>query len=491
MKKKLLFVVVTVLALASCSSDETVAVKQDSPISFRPFIEGVTRTANGAGLKSSWETGDILHVYADFHDNSAGTDTKYFQADFTKQASGGFTSANNYYWPTFDTGDKITFTAFWGADQKTSGSSGYQYELASKFTVDNTVANQKDLLIAKKAETAKVAPVVLNFRHMLSQVVVKVRNTEANMKITITGVRIGYAAKTGSFKYTGDVTDARTNSDETIGSATLIARTNWTIDDADKATAASDFRFDQDVTLTLTGSTAAQNLTGFKPYIMMPQQLTLASAYSIAENPGAVTTVTDPKLTGAYIALKMAIVDNTTAAPILAEQWCYWPIGTEWKPGYKYTYTIDAGQGGYQPTDQNDDKTTLDPVFDNSAYIWFSPACTIDYWVDAKYGISMPVARSASYAFGTDQAIPLDAGANGPYDILITGLTVGHTISAAGTNNFTASPTVTPTTVADDGEVHITGTLTANTTAVASSVITITDETSSTSMTITITQDAP
>lgn len=499
MKKKLLFVAMTVLALASCSSDETVAVKQDSPISFRPFIEGVTRTANGPGLKETpWETGDKLYVYADFDG------AKLFQDEFVKEATGGFNSTAKHYWPSgISSTKKVTFTAFWGAAQKTWATSNDENQLNAKYTVDNDVTKHMDLLIAKKEVSAKPAGgVELNFRHMLSQIAVKVRNTEANMKITVTGVRIGYAAKAGTFTYSGGVTDTKTVDDKNSGTATLVPRANWTIAAGDDATATSDFRFDQDVTLTLTGSTFASDFTnGFTPYIMMPQQLTAASAYSANEDPGAVTSATDPTLTGAYIALKMAIEDKTTAAPILAEQWCYWPIGTEWKPGYKYTYTIDAGEGGYQPTDQNDDKTTLDPVFDNSAYIWFSPDCTIDVWVaDYAYVPEVPaVARDAEFDFVKDvtENISLPAGANGTYTIKIN-LASGPILTATADNNFTITSVGNQLVDDTHGQYTLEGTLDGNlvgskisTIIITSDKGTSTDPSDDETMTIKITQAAP
>ena len=495
MKKKLLFVAVTVLALASCSSDETVAVKQESPISFRPFVEGVTRTANGAGLKTAWETGDKLYVYAAYNGG------KLFQDQFVKEATGGFNSTAKHYWPTdMSASKKVTFTAFWGAAQKTWSASNDENQLNAKYTVDNDVTKHMDLLIAKKEVGTKPTAgtgVELNFRHMLSQIAVKVRNTEANMKITVTGVRIGYVAKDGTFIYTGGVTDTETQDGTNSGGATLVARTNWTIAGGDAATDAAGFRFDQNVTATvLTGSTAATNLTDFKSYIMMPQELNAADDYSARATNGSVTA--DPTLNGAYIALKMTIEGydpaansgaGATTGTLVAEQWCYWPIGTEWKPGYKYTYTIDAGQGGYQPTDQNN-TVGLDPIFGGDAYIWFSPDCTIDYWVDANYVVSMPVARTESYAFanGTTETINLGAGENGDYTFEITDLAAGYNVTAAATNNFTASPTVTDN---GNGKVTITGTLLPNGSTSVTSAITITDTNASQSMTINIVQAAP
>ena len=120
MKKNLLILAVAGLALASCSNDETVAVNQNdsNEISFRTLVDGTTRTAGPKAGGTNFVVGDVINVYADWYDASATSHSKYFQADFTKQSTGGFTSSNKYYWPTFDTGDKLTFTAIYGATQK-------------------------------------------------------------------------------------------------------------------------------------------------------------------------------------------------------------------------------------------------------------------------------------------------------------------------------------------------------------------------------------
>ena len=132
----------------------------------------------------------------------------------------------------------------------------------------------------------------------------------------------------------------------------------------------------------------------------------------------------------------------------------------------------------------------MDPIFGGDAYIWFSPDCTIDYWVDANYVVSMPVARTESYAFanGTTETINLGAGENGDYTFEITDLAAGYNVTAAATNNFTASPTVTDN---GNGKVTITGTLLPNGSTSVTSAITITDTNASQSMTINIVQAAP
>ena len=500
MRRKLFLLAVAAAALASCSSDETLSVNQGledaNSISFRPAIQGMTRAANGTGLKTAWETGDVLHVTA-----QRGT-AKYFQDDFIKDGT-GFNSAAKHFWPSDLSTNNLTFTVFWGAPQKTWAADGDGKSLAAAYTVPDAVASQQDLLFAMETVSSKPTDggVKLNFRHMLSQICVKVANDQAHLQATITGVRVGYLNKIGTFTYTGGVTATQEDGSK---NATLIDKGNWTkTDDGSKA---ATYLYQQDVSSTvLNGVQSAQSFAGnFSPWILMPQQLSAASGYTDNETNGAVND-SQKKLNGAYIALKMALADATNpSVPIVTEQWCYWPIGTEWKPGYKYTYTINAGSGGYQPTDQNNDKTDLDPVLGGTV-IWFQPTCTIDEWVPENYGISAPIARTASYSWsgdfttGTNENISLDPGANGTYDITITGLTEGHKVTASANGNFTAAPTVSNSgTVPDNGTLTITGTLSANTTAAASSVITIVDDNGTAgntaddvSKTITITQAAP
>jgi len=383
-KNNLLILAVAALGFAACSSDETTAVNEklaeSNEISFRAIVGGNMRTANGTGVKTAWNTGDDLHVTAIYKT------AKYFQDHFIKATDDGFYSSTKYYWPNDLSTNNMTFTAFWNATQKTYASAGDENSLAAAYTVPDAVADQKDLLIAKKTVDAKPTDggVKLNFRHMLSQVVVQVANDEPNLKVVVSGVRVGYVAKTGTFTYSGGVTDTQVEDATNSASATLIPRTNWTLT---AATAATQLH-EQTVSATLTGTTGATSLTSFSSWILMPQQLTAATDYTERESSGAVIPATAPKLNGAYLALKMTIMSSDDAATIVSEQWCYWPINTEWLPGYKYTYTINAGSGGYQPTDQNN-TAGLDPVL-GGTFIWFTPSCTIDTWVERAINIDDP-----------------------------------------------------------------------------------------------------
>lgn len=376
MKKKLLILAVTGLALASCSNDQTVAVNQNdsNEISFRTLVDGTTRTAGPKAGGTNFVVGDVINVYADLYDASATSHSKYFQADFTKQSTGGFTSSNKYYWPTFDTGDKLTFTAIYGATQKADNPG-----IIDDYAPAAAAASQMDVMIAKKEETAKEPSVVLNFRHTLSQIVVNVKNTDANLDFDITGVRIGYLSTQGDFAYDGGVTTSQEADGHTTPTNTLVEANDWT---PEAVTDANTNKYDQTWSAqALTGEQDATALTGFAPWLLIPQTQTGFLAYTSGTK--VTPASANPVVNGAYIALELEIYNynaGVRGSKLVAKQWCYWPISPTWNPGYKYIYTVDLAGGGYQPGNVDDSvATTLDKVLGD--VIVFSPDCTVDYWV--------------------------------------------------------------------------------------------------------------
>ena len=404
MKKTFFFAALAAVALASCSSDETVATNdaaQDANvIGFRALNDGVTRAA----AKSSFATNDVIDVYATYD----GT-TKYFQADFTKQADANFTSVAKYYWPSnigttyasyteyntaygtslteeqftaLDAEAKkrtMTFNAFYGAAQ----SSSTPGSLAAAYTPDALASNQTDILYAKHSTTSKEpSGVLLNFRHMLSQINVQAQNTNNAISVDISGVRIGYVKSSGTFAYTDAATDTKNSG--------KLAQSTWTPTDfvapESGHTYADDYKYDQTVTKTLNGTTAAGELTSYVPWMLIPQDMTGSTTqYQNAKADG--TAADAPDLGGAYIALKMTIYNwngSARGAVIIPEQWCYWPISTNWNPGYNYIYTVNVANGGYMPTDTNGDKN-LDSVLGSPIEI--SVSCTVDDWTDSAVSV--------------------------------------------------------------------------------------------------------
>ena len=381
--KKSLFIIAAVggslLGFTSCSNDEIIAennsINDANVISFRTLVDGTTRSTVGpmAG-GANFAENDVINVYAGFTP-SGESETKYFQADFTKQSTGGFTSENKYYWPAFASGDKMTFTAIYGATQGTT------VGFVDDYSPNAAAASQMDVMVAKKEVTAKESPVVLNFRHALSQIVVNVKNTNAALYFDITGVRIGYVSTQGDFTYSGDVTTTQeATADASAGNlttgVTLVDANSWTLAGV---TDANTNKYDQASTGTITSTQSATALTSFNSWLLIPQTQIAATAYTAATS-GTASSV--PTLNGSYIALELEIYNyNGTirSSKLVTKQWCYWPCAFTWNPGYKYTYTVDLAGGGYQPINTKSDDTTLDPVLGD--VIVFSPSCTVDYWV--------------------------------------------------------------------------------------------------------------
>lgn len=371
MKKYYFILAAAALGFASCSNDETIesaALSESNEISFRPIVNGVTR----ASEKSGWATNDVINVYAEYKVGSADA-TKYFQADFTKQADANFTSVAKYYWPAMD-GNQMTFTSFYGVGQSTTTAG----TLAGTFTPNATAASQTDIMYARKTLTAIEAPVVLNFRHMLSQVNVNVKNTNSSLKFSVTGVRIGYVSTSGTSFACTTVTTGDGN----------LAQNTWTPaaltgTDVEKA---NSNKYDQTfAAFAVTGTTDATPITGFNTWMLIPQTQTTATDYAQTKS-GASTD--NPELNGAYIAIQMSIMNNdASGTSLVSSQWCYWPITLNWTPGYKYTYTVDLAGGGYQPDDQNN-TAGLDKILNSPIEI--SADCTIDTWDNNPINVAFP-----------------------------------------------------------------------------------------------------
>lgn len=361
MKKNLLILAVAAVAFASCSNDEVVSANQNSDsneISFRPLNNGMTRAVEKT---SPFVANDVINVWC-----TKGASSYFDNATYTYAAPGysGFSSNPPYYWPSTidDSSNKMIFYATYAGTQTAAGQIG-------SFTPATAAASQVDLLCSKLECTSKpsAGEATLAFKHALSEIIVKAKNSNSNLKITVSKVKVGYVAHTGALNFT-------------TGSP-VWANTNPT----GPAVAADVYSQDLSSDLLLTSSVAT--LTGTEPWMILPQNLALAQVapaiiYSKAYQSSTTGTAeSDANLNCAYIALELVFLDATTDASVVAKQWCYWPITTNWQAGKKYTYIIDAAQGGYQPTNVDAAASTdLDKVLEGLE-IRFNTSTSIEAWV--------------------------------------------------------------------------------------------------------------
>ena len=373
MKKTFFFAALAAVALASCSSDETVAENQAAQdanaISFRSFVNGATRSTYTPGVITSttFSADDQINVWA-----TKGTSPTAFFSDatFTYSTSNGFTSNPVYYWPaTVDAStNKLDFYASYGADQTAAG-------VVASFA-PSTSGTHYDLLTAKLEVTSKpsagAAAGALAFKHALSQIEVQVKNTNANLEFVVSGVKIGYVAMNGTCTFT---------SGSPVWSSVTVP------------TSASSNIYSQAISDQLVSSSTPAALTGVTNWMIVPQNLTLSTGIrAYTKTYSSATTglaSADPVLDCAYIAIEMIIRNATDDGTIVSKQWCYWPIETNLLAGKKYTYIVDLAGGGYQPcnTRTGDANTDLVPVLENLG-IWFSTASSIEEWVTDLNGNS-------------------------------------------------------------------------------------------------------
>ncbi len=444
MKKKLFFLAVAAVALASCSNDETIASQANSEaneISFRPLTTGITRAAD-ADLSTN---GFRVTAF-----QTGGTSTTYFSnVDFTLD-NGTYTSANKYYWPS---GYNLDFYA-WSPGSLSSDYSSIVVEPGT------TIASQPDLVYGKATNWGKISGegthdgsngVTINFRHAESKVVVKLKNSNPNLYFTVKDVKIGYLASKATYTYT----TGNSGSTETQNSGNL-SNSDWAT--------TSGFETNGVYQLANAASTSyngAATQVGDE-MILIPQTLTAATAYSSADENSA--------FNGAYILVEYKAQNvNGSGAYVVGGAESYekaiWPLtAITWTPGFKYTYTVDLAGGGYYEKN-HDTNADLDPILEGSEIMFAT--VTVDGWDNADVLIVNA---------GNTQTVNVpNKYASNPYKIIVNGLTSSATVTASGTNNFTASPTITSSPVPASGIVEISGALTANTNSEVTSVVTITE----------------
>lgn len=330
MKKKYLLGVLSVFLLASCSNDEVTEINQGEAIQFtasagKAARSVITTTASINNFKVWAYTGDQTYMDG---------------VEVTKTGD-NWSYGNLKYWPQEAAVD------FYSVNPTT-----YTVDANKQivnFAVADEVANQIDLLYAANIGETKAAhknaPVAVNFRHALSQIVFKAKVKEgSNLKVKIDGVRIAQLEWKGTLTYPTATTVADATAANTWGT--------W----ANTRTANENKKFYAAGITTQTieaGQIKELTTAGSGELLLMPQTL---SPWTVG------TDNTEKK---SYFLVDCQIWDGDVQL---------WPIndGTAevaipvseitWAQGKKYIYTFIFGEGGgYVPPTDPDDPTDPDP----------------------------------------------------------------------------------------------------------------------------------
>lgn len=336
MKIKTLFLATAALAaLASCSNDETVDVNQGSGIRMKAFLNKATTRAaemDPAGIAGAG--GFKVHAYC-------ATNAGFNFTDVFKNANGGtgdWNSDNKHYWPGDDS--EMEFFAY----APTTTAAAADGKTIPGYTISATSAeDQTDLVVGYnkgKKSLNEDGGLEMNFRHALSQVVVKAKNSNTtNMKVEVIGVKVGFVKSKGTLTMP---TATTTNNAALLPLASWSAQADelsYTAGSADRTTAVGGTVVELDGTV----KDLQFNEGGF---MLLPQTQT---AWAPKQN-------TD----GAYLAVLCRISQNDGNGnfnllypkPVDVQAGEFYgysavPVDVTWEPGKKYTYTLDFfGNGG-------------------------------------------------------------------------------------------------------------------------------------------------
>lgn len=362
MKKNVLFLAAGLLAFCACSKDETTDFDNSGAIEFRPSVETMTRgqlinTANITSFKvSSYLTGASSNYFSNVEVTKSGTTW----------------TAANLYWPGSGT---LNFFAYAPTDVATVAVSPTARTITD-FAPATSVAAQKDVVVAFNSGTKAAnagTGVALNFKHILSQVEVQAKSSNTTAyEIKVLGVKLARIPSKANFNFPTTVVSG------------ALPQSQWV---APASSTAKDYAINLDAAVTLDNN--AKNITKSN-FLMIPQQLTPWDKSATAN--------------GAYISVLCQIFSKSGSTPVQvypdeSGRYAYAavPIGTNWEPGKKYTYTLNfLGNGGggnvdpnptnpENPSDPNVDPTPGtggDPVLGGN----ISFTVTVDEWVAVSGG---------------------------------------------------------------------------------------------------------
>ena len=368
MKKSLFLVAIAATALASCTSDELVQVNNGNEIKFAIAADNDSRAATvfcNANLMPGFQ------VYAGYQNEGAWS--TFIEEDLiTVLSDGKCTQSETRYWPEKGTldfyglvnlnGDGYTLESASNLDDQITW--GVETPVVNDFTPNTDVTKQTDLLYAvATGKSSSSAPVLMNFRHALSQIEFRAKNDNPALQVFVSAVRIGQTYAKGSYTLPklsteDNLVDHTVDKDDDYAAAHENAnRGTWAVNTNEKADYYVPFNevsvaygTTQDLTISTDGAQTNNN-----SLLLIP-----------AMEAGSATTAWDPAsdnntaYNGTYIAVYCKILnvagdsyDANTDVAVLHEGWAVIPASFKWKQGKKYIYTINftkGGNGGYEET---------------------------------------------------------------------------------------------------------------------------------------------
>lgn len=317
----------------SCTDNQPKAPATGGKIAFRSFADNSLRAAEW-GLDQVKASGFTVYAFG------PGA-TAYIPGKLVKPETSGSlwaTEGAEYPWPGYAL-DFYGYTNLgsYGTASLTKNSKTIE------LTTPSAVKDQTDVLVAvtsgSTAEQHQASGVPMNFKHLLSQIEVKAKNSNETYKVKVAGVKIG-----------------RINSKSTFTFPETTTATSADLTGLSTPTTPLTFGAGSKQALELTGDAQSIMNADNGNFMLLPQTLTAwdqKGHYNNGQGNG-----TDNN--GVYLSV---LVNITTAAgaelyPVHAGQYAFaaTPFTVEggFKAGNKYIITLDFSDGvGYQDPDKS------------------------------------------------------------------------------------------------------------------------------------------
>ena len=338
MKKAFYMMAAAAIALSSCSSEETTDVAKSSAITFRPTVglnsRGAEMTTND--LKEMWVTGfyqKATDVYF--------SDMKYTLETGTQNT---FIPSSPVFWQE---GRTYKFVAISPAKSEWPAGLNITREevTCDNFAPNSTISDQKDLIVDAVEANAEQwgKDLTLNFKHILSQIQIKVKNGNENLVYNIKAVRINSVVGKKKFAYSTSTKNCTWSKIEGVNSDTKY-----------ELTFDNPYKLDGKNTTELTLTSADANVSNGGGAMLIPQNVTAWDGAKVDDN----KAYNGGTYISIYLNVKMASGNKfmypAGAQGELTYGWVAIPVpAINWEEGNKYIYTLDmsTGCGKVDPVD--------------------------------------------------------------------------------------------------------------------------------------------
>lgn len=335
MKRNLFFMALSAMALVtSCSNDEVTEISDSDAIKFATTVGKNTRAVTTTNNISNFKVW-------------AFTDSKTYMNGITvTKTNGAWTYDGTKFWPE-------TSVNFFSLNPVEPSSGTVSVTNAAQTITDYVANGTEDLIYASNIAETKAnhatAPVSINFRHALSQIVFKVKNTNAKLKVAVDGVKVEGVKNTNTLTWATATTGPNLVTDTGADTETGSTWGTW-------STPSGNTSYMATITSIENVTSNVQNLTSGDGLLLMPQTLVPWNKLG-----------GDNSNHGARILVKCTLTDvesNIQLWPKTGENaqlYVAIPFGEiTWKQGKKYIYTLIFGEGGGYNPDPVD--PTPDPV---------------------------------------------------------------------------------------------------------------------------------